>query len=65
MHIEREVARTQRLENLLTLRTAPNVGKSVQIIGPAGSISEPNTWVFTSIIAQSLVVEKGMTKETQ
>ena len=65
VHIEKGVARTKRLENLLTLGTAPNVGKSVQIIGPAGSISEPNTWVFTSIIAQSLIVEKGMTKETQ
>ena len=26
--------------------------------------SEPNTWVFTSITAQSLVVAKGMTKRT-
>ena len=38
-------------------------GKVFKIIGPAGSISEPNIWVFTSIIAQSLIVEKGMTKE--
>ena len=41
---KREVAKTQRLENFLTLGIAPNVGKSVHIIGPAGSISEPNTY---------------------